>query len=185
MKLILAAVLSILSSANPLLAQQALLVTPGGLVKCDGKTISVAEKALSKDERTFSYEGREFPNVGPDHQVMLDGKTEKYSVLEHLRLKDERLWFDGKLIDLGVKVLRVDIALRWGDRIACLGLIPHASSRWFEAKRSYALMIFSPTTGQGCFKGLYVEGKGECRLWLLDPLDKNRKASGGFRNPGP
>lgn len=164
-----------ISWAGTLLSgQQALFVSPGGIVALNKNSISITNKELSADEMTFKYGGRVYPNGGSVFVEMIKQNSIKYNVLDHIRTKDRKIWFDGSIIDVGVQVLSLDVALRWGEQIACLGLIPHTKMNWLEPNNAYALIIFSPKTGKGGHKGLYLEGKGSSNLWLLDPIDKKQ-----------
>ena len=98
----------------------------------------------------------------------------KFNVADHFTQKDGQFLFDGVKVEVGTKIERINKALRWGEQIACLALIPHKATHWLEPKRAHALIIFSPRTGLGVYQGLYLEGKASCDLWLLDPVDKGK-----------
>lgn len=157
-------------------AQQILFVNPGGIVvieKCN--TIAMVGKNLSKDEMTFEHEGRTYPNGGQAYFDMLEKNPIKYNVIDKVLVRDGKIQFDGKAIDVNVKVDRIYKALKWGDLIACLGIIPNESKHWLEPKNAHALIIFSPISGKGSFKVLYLDaGKAGCDMWLLDSVEKEK-----------
>jgi hypothetical protein len=165
--------LSVFITCSVTYGQQALFVSPGGLVVFNENSISTTEGKLSKDESTLDYKGKTYPNSGPLFEEMLKQNPIKYDALIHIKVNNGIIIFDGKFMDIGVPVTRIEVALRWGDLIACIGVIPHASTRWLEPNNTKALIVFSPTTAKGVYKGLYLGEKVSCRIWLLDPINKD------------
>lgn len=157
-------------------AQQVLLVNPGGIVVA-GKNceLSMVDKNLSKDEMTFEHGGRTYLNGGQAYFEMLEKNVIKYSVLDKLTIKNKILYFEEKPIDIGISIYRIGKALRWGELVACIGTVPNKPRHWLEPKKAYALIVFSPTSGKGSFKPLYLDaGKASCDIWLLEPIESKR-----------
>ena len=157
-------------------AQQVLLVNPGGIIVV-GKNceLSMVEKNLSKDEMTFEHGGKTYPNGGSVYFEMLEKNVIKYGVLEKLTIKNKVPYFEGKPIDIGVPIYRIDKALRWGELVACFGTVPNKPRHWLEPKKAHALIVFSPTSGKGSFKALYLDaGKASCDMWLLEPIESKK-----------
>ncbi|WP_306601461.1 hypothetical protein [Geothrix sp. 21YS21S-2] len=154
--------------------QQALVLSQGQIVAFHGNSIGMITKQLAKDEATFRFNGRDYPNGGKLFEQMVRD-TEKSSVLDSLKIVNGDMAFEGRPIEAGTRIFQVDVAIRWGDLIACLALVPHKAMNRLEPGRAMALVIFSPRTGQGAFRTLHVEGKGSSDLWLLDPIEHAKK----------
>ena len=169
-----------LTAQVALSGQQALFVSPGGLVIFSNNTISTMDGKLSENELTIEHEGKIYPNSGLLFDEMIKQNSQKYNALPHIKIQNNSIMFDDRAIEIGVNVLQVDVALCWGELIACIGDIPHASKHWLEPNTSKALIVFSPMTKIGTFKGLYLGEKASCRIWLLDPIHSDATSRHGI-----
>jgi len=174
--------LTICYAAPLLFGQQILCLDRGGIVIYKNNIISTVGKEKILNESMMEYEGKIFPYSGQLYLEMKQANSIKFNVINHIRLNDGNLLFDETPIYIDAKVLRIDSALRWGELVACIGIIPHVSTRWTEADTAGALIVFSPRTAMGAYQGLYIGNKIPCSIWLLDPLARQKTSKKSLRD---
>lgn len=160
-----------------MMGQQALLLDGSRVITFHGQTITLSDKHFSEDEKTFTLNGRVYPDSGPNFWGSIRVSTEKHSVLDHLRVQDGKIFYDGASVEVGGKALSLYQAVCWGDLVACLGIfqVTDRKPAWWEGDKAYALVLFSPKTKTGAHELLTAAGKrAKFDLRLVDPLPPHK-----------
>jgi len=145
-------------------AQQILMLDPGGVVVVNNNIITTEKYELAPNGMSLLYKSMRYPNGGPGYFAMRKKYSNQFDVIDRISVENGLIRLDGLAITLGVHVERIDVALRWGEQIACLGHIPHMPKHWYEPKSAQALMIFSPQSRTGAYRGLFLD-RGSFESW--------------------
>ncbi len=65
----------------------ALLINPGGVVSVKNFVISVGDPQVTRDGKTFAYNGRTYPYGGPSYWKHIDDETRRLDVLRHIKVE--------------------------------------------------------------------------------------------------
>lgn len=163
---------AILAWSWPANGQQALLLFGNAVTYKDGK-LSEMQVEFIDGGKAFIHAGKQYPYGTSDYFEMVGKNKNIYSVLKNIQIENKKVKLDGAVIELNHPVESIYQALKWGERIACLGVIPVPSKAWSPSK-AYALILINPQSRTGSLRELGRIGKAKPDLVLLDPIHSLR-----------